>query len=90
MKKIRNFIIHLLGGYTQEDAQDIFVVCDIHGECINSHIVKSMMDDAYGKSAEKWKQMYSSVSAMHKTKTERYKRVKQWKGYRRYEQLLLK
>lgn len=63
MKKIKNYIIHLLGGITEDENEENQVNCHRQGEYIALYKTKIHMEVLNGTPADDWcKEMYSYVS----------------------------
>ena len=70
MKKIKNAIIHLLGGFTKDEADRIVKNTELIAKCNAFYTILWQMEDCYGMSEHDWcNNMYRYV----KDKCEKYK-----------------
>lgn len=66
MKKIRKYLIHLLGGVTEDELQqDVYYYSKAERANVTQQL-KWKMEDCYGQSAEEWcKNMYEYICERH-------------------------
>ena len=53
MKKIKTWLIHLLGGVTENDIHQ----SNINSACFGAYIIKEYADSLNGKSADEWREL---------------------------------
>lgn len=59
---IKEFLIHTLGGMTQDEVTSYGEVCEKSGKRVAYLSVKSIMDDMYGIDADTWcRNLYEAV-----------------------------